>query len=83
MELSTNFFKVAFGQQEYIIKSDEENSVDFIFMIRDTFQDEFVPLKFNDEGEPVYINTGTLLSVQKVKNGSLSPQTRIWSIINE
>lgn len=81
MELKNNFRVTLLNQHEYVIQSEEETAEDFLDNL--TYEHEtFFPLKQNgSDAEPILVNTDAILSVQKVRDGGLSPNSRTYSVV--
>lgn len=84
MELKNAFRVVLLNQQEYVINSEEDTSEEFLENMQYQYADSFFPLKMNaekeTEPEPIWVNIDSIFSVQKVKKGGLSPNSRTYSV---
>lgn len=83
MELR-NYYKLTFdNQQEYFVESKQEETHAFLNDIAEKglfSGNAYIVLKLK-EGDPVFIKSNKLFSVQRARDGVIGAQTKLWRLV--
>jgi len=79
MELiEKNYYSLIFNNdKEFFVESTATDIRQFIESLNIGYTGKFITLKRADS-EPIYVSIETVFSVQKINNGVIGAQTKVW-----